>query len=95
MPKWEYKTIEISAEYTSKNSLFISENDQELSNKTIPDLKNKLDVLGSDGWELVGVFLETETSHPNFGNTQYVSGLQPNIRPKKLVCMFKRQSNFW
>jgi hypothetical protein len=60
----------------------------------VPDVTSSLDRLGSEGWELVGVFLEHETAHPNFGSEGLVTGLQPNVRPQKLVCIFKRQRKF-
>ncbi|HOI92042.1 MAG TPA: hypothetical protein PLK28_16190 [Candidatus Rifleibacterium sp.] len=50
----------------------------------------ELDALGSSGWELVSTYLETETSYPNFGDNNYVTGIQPNIRPQRLVCIFRR-----
>jgi len=47
--------------------------------------------LGLEGWELVSTSLEMETAYPNFGNASYVTGLQQNVRPQKLICIFKRQ----
>jgi hypothetical protein len=35
-------------------------------------------------------YLEMETSHPNFGNDTYVTGLQANIRPQRAILIFKR-----
>ncbi|MEN9271477.1 MAG: hypothetical protein Q6L49_12025, partial [Thermostichales cyanobacterium HHBFW_bins_127] len=46
--------------------------------------------MGAAGWELAGTFLEMETAFPNFGNAEYVTGLQPNVRPQRLVLIFKR-----
>ena len=54
-----------------------------------------LDALGKCGWELVGSYLELETAFPNFGKTDYVTGLQPNIRPQCLVLIFKRPINIF
>ena len=50
-----------------------------------------LSLFGKDGWELVGIFEKTETVHPNFGNDQYVSGLQPNVRTAEINFVFKRK----
>ena len=48
------------------------------------------DTLGSKGQELVDVYTEMETVHPNFGNDKYVSGLQPNMRTSNVIYVFKR-----
>lgn len=50
----------------------------------------KLDSLGADGWELTDVYTTVETVHPNFGNAQYVTGLQPNTRTAEVYYVFKR-----
>ena len=49
-----------------------------------------LDILGEEGWELVSSSLEMETAYYNFGYTSYVTGIQPNVRPQCLICIFKR-----
>jgi len=64
--------------------------------KKIPWLKD----LG-DGilLELVDSYLEMETVHPNFGDSRYVTGLQPNVRPQRLVLIFERpidvRDSYW
>lgn len=50
----------------------------------------KLDTLGSQGWELVDAYTRIETVHPNYGNEQYVTGLQSNTRTSFVVYVFKR-----
>jgi len=50
-------------------------------------------LLGAQGWELVSTTLEMETSFPNFGNASYVTGIQSNVRPQRLICIFKRPIN--
>jgi hypothetical protein len=87
-PNWEYQTVEILAGSSSTAS--ISDNYGKLAYKTIPEFSTRLDSMGSQGWELVSSFLEHETAHPNFGDEDYVSGIQPNMRPQKLVLIFKR-----
>jgi len=53
--------------------------------------KSVMSKMGSDGWEMVGCYLEMETAFPNLGTGEYVTGLQPNIRPQCLVVIFKRR----
>lgn len=50
-----------------------------------------LNVYGSQGWELVNTYVEIETAHPNFGNGEYVTGLQPNVRTNNIVFIFKKR----
>ena len=50
-----------------------------------------LNLFGKEGWELVNVYPTTETVHPNFGNSEYVTGMQPNVRTKDLNFVFKRK----
>lgn len=83
--KWEYKTVEIRAT-TSGSSGYVG---HDFSATTIPDFADKLKAIGDEGWEMVGVVLESETVHPNFGKSDLVTGLQPNVR-----C-FKRAKWFW
>ena len=85
IPKWEYATDKILADIPIENFL-----NKKHSYKTIPEFSSRLSVRGQSGWELVDTFLEHETSHPNFGTNDYVTGLQPNIRPQRLVLIFKR-----
>jgi hypothetical protein len=81
--KWEYKTVSVKGE------------EQEVLGK----LKtNKFDVsdeslnlFGNEGWELVGIYEKNETVHPNFGNEEYVSGIQPNVRTAEINFVFKRK----
>lgn len=76
---WEYKTIEFHA----------APADDSTTREVELDI-NKLESLGAEGWEVAGLWLETETVHPNFGKSEYVTGLQPNIRPSRLVVLLKR-----
>jgi len=96
--QWEYKVREVYAKTPSNvNNLrgIIDDNYEKLSHTTISDFEWILDAIGDDGWELVGVSVEHETVHPNFGNGDYVSGLQPNVRPQKLICIFKRNKSLY
>ena len=93
LPKWEYRTLEVLAvrpETDLADSIRLSE----FMRKTVPDATSQLGALGQEGWELTAVFLEDETVHPNFGKDSLVTGLQPNTRPQKLVCLLKRRKRF-
>lgn len=79
--KYEYLVVEDRGEYTSE----ISSNRY----KSI-DVDSILKANGNKGYELVSVVPLTETSHPNFGNSQYVTGLQPNVRTGSILYYFKR-----
>ena len=78
---WEYKVIEIDGNGYSRFDSLTFEADDEVE---------QLNALGVDGWELVGVFTITETVHPNFGNSGYVTGIRENTRTCKVKYVFKR-----
>ncbi len=77
--KWEYKTVSISGVTFNK---FMS--------RTFYVPEEQMNELGAQGWELVDVYTCTETVHPNFGNEEYVTGLQPNTRTEEVIYVFKR-----
>jgi hypothetical protein len=83
--RWEYKVVSVMAEGHDRNGAaavkFASAQ---------PDEK-ALTKLGGEGWELVGSYLEMETSYPNFGKEEYVTGIQPNIRPQRAVLLLRRR----
>ena len=81
--KWEYKTITYKGSEQDELAKFAS--------KKIDIANSSLNSLGEEGWELVDVFEKTETVHPNFGNTEYVTGLQPNVRTSEISFVFKRK----
>ena len=81
--KWEYKLVTITgkeAELSPKQQV-----------KTFDVTDESLNLLGEEGWELVSVYEDIETAHPNFGNDQYVTGLQPNVRTTEIHYVFKRK----
>jgi hypothetical protein len=85
-PKYAYKAVSVQAQFTKTGA-----KDSDLNTTSVGIKDEDLAILGNEGWELVGTFLEMETTHPNYGNSEYVTGLQPNIRPQKAVMIFKKQ----
>jgi len=86
--QWEYRVVYV-----------LAEDDDGAAGRNGPDAEHyttanptdaELNALGADGWELVSTYLELETAFPNFGDANYVTGLQPNVRPQRLVLLFKR-----
>lgn len=81
---WEYQTVVTYSEGSERTG----EAAMKFASVT-PDIA-KLNELGAEGWELVTSYLEMETAYPNFGSSNYVVGLQPNVRPQRVVMIFKR-----
>ena len=79
--KWEYKVIQMTGLTYS----------DDFGTKTFIDPTGRLNSLGNEGWELVTSYTEEETVHPNFGNKEYVTGLQPNTRTKTVNLVLKRK----
>jgi hypothetical protein len=82
--RWEYKLVHVTAEghdRVGKGSLNFA---------SVTPSTDELNKLGVQGWELATSYLELETAFPNFGNDKYVSGIQPNVRPQRLVLIFRR-----
>ncbi|HEY1046606.1 MAG TPA: DUF4177 domain-containing protein [Bacteroidia bacterium] len=80
--KWEYKVVIVKG--TEKEQSKFDPKKFEITNES-------LNLFGKDGWELVNVYPTTETVHPNFGNSEYVTGMQPNVRTSELNFVFKRK----
>jgi len=93
--KWEYTYVDIIAESNS-SAIAMGAEYEKMSFKTIPDIDEELSIMGKRGWELVGIAVEHETVHPNFGeNQKVVTGIQPNTRPQKMICILKRPLRNW
>jgi hypothetical protein len=91
MVKWEYKIIRIDAKgggYSRVGSQYSSVGTEATS--ALPT-SEELNALGANGWELVGTYLELETSFPNFARGNTVEGLKSNVRPQDAVLIFKRE----
>lgn len=83
--RWEYRTVTIHADVSNRR-----EGDGAGAFGSVTPGDEALNVLGADGWELVTSYLEMETAWVNFGNSRYVTGLQPNVRPQRAVLLFRR-----
>ena len=77
---WEYKIV------TVENS-----NSYEFSSPSFSVSSEDLNLFGEEGWELVDVYTIIETEHPNFGNSEYVTGIRENTRTQSLNYVFKRR----
>ncbi|MEN3333530.1 MAG: hypothetical protein V7641_2895 [Blastocatellia bacterium] len=84
-PKFEYAIVQLGSESNERTGAAA------MKFATIKVEESRLTSMGDEGWELVSSWLEMETAYPNFGKEEYVTGLQPNIRPQRAVLLFKRQ----
>jgi hypothetical protein len=84
---WEYKVVAVSPKGNVERTGAAA-----FSTVTITPSDSELDALGAEGWELVTSYLEMESAYPNFGDEKYVTGLQPNVRPQRVILIFKRHS---
>lgn len=78
--KWEYKIVTVENEQASAfeaSEIKVSSED--------------LNLFGEEGWELVDVYTIVETEHPNFGNSEYVTGIRENTRTASVNYVFKRK----
>jgi predicted Zn finger-like uncharacterized protein len=85
---WEYKVVTLTSGLSRTGS-------EAFEISTLVPSDESLNAYGKDGWELVSTHIERETAHPNYGNDDYVSGLQPNVRPQRLVMFLKRRVPFF
>lgn len=80
--KWEYKVVKVAGiEGANGNYGAMAFNDP----------SGQLNRLGDEGWEVVTSYTEENTVHPNFGNSEYVTGLQPNTRTTVVNFVLKRK----
>jgi hypothetical protein len=91
--KWEYKVISVSSDVGRVSKFTYTADVDVLKQTTVEPREDVLNAQGAAGWELVNCYLEMETAFPNFAAKQeLVTGLQPNVRPSKLVLIFKRKN---
>ena len=92
---WEYKLVYYDAEkITSEDKNYVKATTDfysSVSSKSVIPEESGLNKMGKDGWELVSSYLENETVYPNLlARGSGVAGLQTNVRPQRLVLIFKR-----
>lgn len=79
-PTWEYQvTYETVPQEDDKSA------------QGFPNPQEDLNAQGKNGWELVSSYVENETVFPNLGDPKYITGVQPNVRPRRLTFILKRQ----
>jgi hypothetical protein len=97
--EWEYRVVYVlasSAQSESTVPTSISDlGSQHLTQpKQVVVSEQALNLLGAQGWELVNSYLENETVFPGLRESLAMDGLVPkpssNVRPARLVLMFKR-----
>ena len=84
-PRYEYKVVVVAGSSNDRTG------DGALKPSSISVDEKELSKLGSQGWEIVGSFLEMETAYPNFGRAEYVTGLQTNVRPQRVVLILRHR----
>ncbi|HUN14920.1 MULTISPECIES: DUF4177 domain-containing protein [unclassified Alistipes] len=77
---WEYKIVKVEGTKST-----------DYHPRTYEITNDDLNIFGKDGWELVDVYVITETVHPNFGNSEYVTGIRENTRTQCINYVFKRK----
>ena len=81
---WEYKIVKVAG----KEAEILAD----YGALSYGDQTTMLNKLGKDGWELVSTYTETTTVFPNFGNSEYVTGIRENVRTSVVNFVFKRPS---
>ena len=79
---WEYKIVKVAGEDAALMA--------DYGSKVFADQTPMLNKMGKDGWELVNAYTEVGTAFPNFGNSDYVTGIRENTRTMVLNFIFKR-----
>lgn len=84
-PRYEYKVLTVAADASDRTG----EGALKPAGVTLDE--RELSKLGGQGWDVVASFLELETAFPNFGDAKYVTGLQPNVRPQRVVLVLRHR----
>ena len=82
---WEYKVVKVAGKEAEYQADFGS--------LVYGDQTAMLNTMGNEGWELVSTYTETSTAFPNFGSSEYVTGLRDNTRTSVVNFVFKRISD--
>ena len=82
---WEYKVVKVAGK--------LAETLADYGALVYGDQTAMLNKMGKEGWELVSTYTETATAFPNFGNSDYVTGIRDNTRTSVVNFIFKRQSD--
>jgi hypothetical protein len=92
---WEYKAIYFDASKITSTDKSYLKSEQEfvnsISSTSVIPSDSSLNKLGAEGWEIASSYLEQETVFPNLlAKGESVDGLKENVRPQRLVVIFKR-----
>lgn len=82
--QWQYRTV------TYYGSQYKRQGTQAFNYSEVIVPQDEIDKYGKNGWELVTSYLEMETAFPNFGDKNYVTGININVRPQAVKLIFKR-----
>ena len=82
---WEYKVVKVAGKEAEVMA--------DYGSLVYGDQTAMLNKIGKDGWELVSTYTETATAFPNFGNSDYVTGIRDNTRTSVINFVFKRKSD--
>ncbi len=83
--QWEYKVVKVAGKP--------AETLADYGSLVYGDQTAMLNKMGQEGWELVSTYTETATAFPNFGNSDYVTGIRDNTRTSVVNFVFKRQGD--
>ena len=79
---WEYKVVKVAGKGAERLA--------DYGPLVYGDQAPMLNKMGKEGWELVNIYTEVATAFPNFGNSEYVTGLRENVRTTVVNFVFKR-----
>lgn len=79
---WEYKIVKVAG----KDAEILAD----YGSLVYGDQTTMFNKMGKEGWELVSTYTEVATVFPNFGNSEYVTGIRENVRTNVVNFVFKR-----
>lgn len=86
IPQWEYEVVRLTGSEVDGT--------KDVGGEFFPmsfySPTAMLDNMGKEGWELVSTYTEVGTAYPNFGNSDYVTGIKANTRTIAVNFVFKR-----